>query len=411
MAVAPISTLYVTGFALNASDREMENFCRFLPGFVGAKSSLTHNAPKVWVRFDSTDSAIAAMPFLDGQPFDMQDNSSLLRASMAKTDMNPDAWDRKEARPRGAACIAGPLDELLGLGQPSERPPLAAPWGQSAKHSPWQSNSAWEPAQPGAQPRGKGGGKQPPNGGKGGGKMPAGSAQNDTLAILGMVDKGVTEDILLQFFSQLDGFVTLTVATGRSGEQNCFVKFGSRPLAQFALESAAEAGVHAEPAKNSLDIGKLQGAHGAARQATPEGLQGDDGAEEEQRWTSAEGGPWTPQNVRPPKRPRYEEARSETGKGPGKRDVAEAASDTLVLTSIGSVGMTEASCEEFFAQIDGFVASNFNTTGRGGGNYFVKYAGAELAAAALRAANDAGLQPQWARKSLEPEKLQPQQTS
>ena len=58
-------------------------------------------------------------------------------------------------------------------------------------------------------------------------------------------------------------------------------------------------------------------------------------------------------------------------------------------------------------KLPGFVASNFNGSGKGGGNYFAKYASPELAQAAIKAVEGHGIRPVVARQSLDTSKLRP----
>lgn len=61
-----VSTVFVAGFPPDATQRELENLCRFLPGFVKAKASFTRGIT-LWALFDSVPEAEAAIRLLKDQ--------------------------------------------------------------------------------------------------------------------------------------------------------------------------------------------------------------------------------------------------------------------------------------------------------------------------------------------------------
>jgi len=394
------STLFIAGFASNVSDREMENFCRFIPGFVGAKSSFT-KGPKVWVRFDSNESAAAALPLVHLQPVDLQDPSSgLLNATFARTEMNPTPPDRMQPRKGGAACILGSLNALLGLEEEEE----------AAESSPVRpAEDLAEAAGGAAGAAGVGGAELAPIGSSAAvvptvvpaagaiipaattGKRPrseVGEFDNDTLCILAVGDKGLTEESLANFFAQLEGYMTLRVAPAGRGGGNAFVKFETPELARAALEAAAKFDLDPQMARTSLNVHALD--------TRPVVERTDPGVTEpttEAVWTGW-GGRTPDVSPAPAKRQRVERVES-----------AVVGGDTLCIMGLAEKGLTEKSLNDFFAQLDGFVALRYTASGsgRGGGSVFAKFADANLAQEGLQAAASFGLEPQIARSSLNPQ--------
>jgi len=402
------STLFIAGFASNVSDREMENFCRFIPGFVGAKSSFT-KGPKVWVRFDSNESAAAALPLVHLQPVDLQDPSSgLLNATFARTEMNPTPPDRMQPRKGGAACILGSLNALLGLEEEEE----------AAESSPVRpAEDLAEAAGGAAGAAGVGGAELAPIGSSAAvvptvvpaagaiipaattGKRPrseVGEFDNDTLCILAVGDKGLTEESLANFFAQLEGYMTLRVAPAGRGGGNAFVKFETPELARAALEAAAKFDLDPQMARTSLNVHALDTRPVVERTDPGETLL--EGAIEISDGAPAESWSGLLQvrdvSPAPAKRQRVERVES-----------AVVGGDTLCIMGLAEKGLTEKSLNDFFAQLDGFVALRYTASGsgRGGGSVFAKFADANLAQEGLQAAASFGLEPQIARSSLNPQ--------
>merc|ERR1719471_1717017 len=113
-----------------------------------------------------------------------------MKASLAKTDMNPEAWDCRQPRKSGAACVAGNLDELLGLSSSGfaagSTPSLVT--GKEVTSANWQ-----DPTRRAVALRQSLGG-----GGEGTPVSPTRAPQvtanpNDTLVIMGIGDKSLTE--------------------------------------------------------------------------------------------------------------------------------------------------------------------------------------------------------------------------
>eukprot|EP00928_Gymnodinium_smaydae_P013806 TRINITY_DN15009_c0_g1_i2.p1 TRINITY_DN15009_c0_g1~~TRINITY_DN15009_c0_g1_i2.p1 ORF type:complete len:410 (-),score=70.54 TRINITY_DN15009_c0_g1_i2:180-1343(-) len=286
-AASQTSTVLLSGFAANANDRELENFCRFLPGFVAAKASLKGGAPKVWARFDNAENALAAAHLLEGVPFDPQEPEVLLKTSLARTDMHPPSV--LAPRKGGVQCVAGSLDALLGL-QGAAGGAAGSHWAQADSAAAaaavlaldgWKQPADFSGGSLGASataaalalaapapaiapvltsapataaPRLSG----PRLSGPSAFSVPPlkrpradavpfaaplahGSAgAQDTLCVRGVGEAaGVSGEVLTQFFQELQGFVAIRLAAGGRGV--AFVKFQSEQLALEAKRGSAPA--------------------------------------------------------------------------------------------------------------------------------------------------------------------------
>jgi len=353
------STVYITGFPADVTERELENLCRFLPGFVGTSPTFSKGAT-VWVRFQDPDCAAAAVPLLDEQPFNMRDMSLVMKAVIAKSDTTPRPFD----------SMASPLEALVG-------------WGS-------HDSGGYKPGTGGL---GSGGVLDnmlqslvmPGQGGDAGGsfsfnddynkpKMPrpvVEPADNDTLVLFGIGDKGLTEQDLLTFFNQIEGFITLqcTNSIGKGGG-NCFIKFETAGQAQAAIDVARYSDVVLDVARTSLNVSG----------GSPTGLSGFGGGGGGGS-NPFSAGSWGP----PAKKPKIAASSGEC--------------DTLVVFQIGNKSVTEEELSySVFGPMDGFVAIQVSG-GNGGGNAFIKFASVEQAQIGLQLAPES-LNVQVARTSL-----------
>eukprot|EP00746_Dinoflagellata_sp_MGD_P006554 gnl/MRDRNA2_/MRDRNA2_112856_c0_seq1.p1 gnl/MRDRNA2_/MRDRNA2_112856_c0~~gnl/MRDRNA2_/MRDRNA2_112856_c0_seq1.p1 ORF type:complete len:345 (+),score=41.54 gnl/MRDRNA2_/MRDRNA2_112856_c0_seq1:57-1091(+) len=241
-----LSTLHVSSFPNNVNDREMENFFRFLPGFVSAKATV-EGKPKAWVRFDHPQAANNAFALLEQIPFDLRDPESKLYVTMAKTDMNPENMTRRN----GVLCMSGKLDTLLGLdsgigevtegaqkalAQPSATgtimPAAAITGGTISVAGALGIQSA------GIQPVPK---KQKI-------EVPT-TGELDTCVIMKPLELGVSLDQLHVFMMSVEGYLGM-----RMGGNNCFVKFISQAHAERSISLVSEAGMTAQFAKSSMNL-------------------------------------------------------------------------------------------------------------------------------------------------------------
>lgn len=416
---AGISTIHVVGFHDNANDREMENFCRFLPGFMDAKASLT-TSPKLWVRFDSKESAENALPFVDKMPFDLLDPEVLLRASIAKTNLNV----RERTRIQGVTTRAGPLDYLMGMNMSLEPQLGGAGAGAGVPHGVAAVGAGRIPAggpSTGARRRDDLDASKWKDAHELQTGSIAGSASKpgmtDTVIFKAIEENGVTEQELQDWFEKLEGFVMMSSAITKYGT-NVFAKFEDVNKAEYAIEAAKFNRLEAEMARTSLDPAKINpsgggragGVGGASwAGAAPIGAAVAMAGAEGDLASAAAATAWSawPAEQRPWKKPREDGADEiRPWKRPRGDDCEDAEGDTLVIMGVETKGLTHVRLEEFFQPLEGFVISNFNPTGKGGGNYFVKFRSPALAGEAFDISEEAGLGPQVARNSLSVRKLE-----
>eukprot|EP00928_Gymnodinium_smaydae_P013805 TRINITY_DN15009_c0_g1_i1.p1 TRINITY_DN15009_c0_g1~~TRINITY_DN15009_c0_g1_i1.p1 ORF type:complete len:436 (-),score=89.77 TRINITY_DN15009_c0_g1_i1:62-1303(-) len=396
-AASQTSTVLLSGFAANANDRELENFCRFLPGFVAAKASLKGGAPKVWARFDNAENALAAAHLLEGVPFDPQEPEVLLKTSLARTDMHPPSV--LAPRKGGVQCVAGSLDALLGL-QGAAGGAAGSHWAQADSAAAaaavlaldgWKQPADFSGGSLGASataaalalaapapaiapvltsapataaPRLSG----PRLSGPSAFSVPPlkrpradavpfaaplahGSAgAQDTLCVRGVGEAaGVSGEVLTQFFQELQGFVAIRLAAGGRGV--AFVKFQSDQLALEAMTAALSFGLQAELARTSLNLN-------APDPAT-------------KKWCAM-----------------------------GSDGLGE--NDTLCVTNCQEKGLRESDLVQFFSQFQSFCALRYATSGRGGGTCFVKFSSPAEAQVAMHVAREKGVEIEVARTSLNP---------
>eukprot|EP00927_Polykrikos_kofoidii_P070912 TRINITY_DN67280_c0_g1_i1.p1 TRINITY_DN67280_c0_g1~~TRINITY_DN67280_c0_g1_i1.p1 ORF type:complete len:403 (-),score=56.67 TRINITY_DN67280_c0_g1_i1:156-1301(-) len=358
------STLFLTGFPENTSDREMENFCRFLPGFVGAKSKFK-TWPQVFVRFDSTANAMAAKMMIDRQPFDLQDDSVALKAHVAKTELINPGVGLQFRKGTGPNLLMGRMNSVLGI--QTTVAPAALTHGHEGGKGDYKNDykndyksdykheyktdyktdyGVWD--SPRATKRGR---------------VDALDADMDTIIIMGVQEKGYTEESLRTFFGSIPGYVTLQISKGAG---HCFVKFSSHEAAVAALETSSN--LEPQMARRSLTLDSPREPIPAE---TPRGS-----------WGASQG--------------------ASAGKGKGSTHQMEDAGDTLCIMGVGDQGLTESALGHFYEQIDGFLGLRLAPGGRGGGLCFVRFKSSADAQAALQATQSQGLDVQMAKTSLNP---------
>jgi len=263
----PVSTLHISGFPPDATDRELENFCRFLPGYVISKSSLDRGAPKLWVRFDCPETANAALPFIDGQPFDLRIPSAALWGAHAKTDLNPEKLRPRQDWPvsrfdepqlaqgrNGSNSHMAPQQEAKMVPPPARGGNSQAssggqqqPWqtleSGEGSSAPWNTSTvtqSWKrsPDRSEAVPWNKRSRTE--------GQI---SDEIDTLVVMRPHDMEMNDQLLHEYFQQIEGYCGL-----RMGGANCFVKFSNPLLARSAVATATQSGLQAELAKTNMNV-------------------------------------------------------------------------------------------------------------------------------------------------------------
>lgn len=386
------STLYITGFPENALDRELENYARFLPGYCGAKASMK-TWPKVWVRFDTKENAVAALVCIDGQPFDVQDaESPMLRASIARTDMNPVPPERLQPRSNGPLSVKGYINQLIGFASANSSEPQWSSINSSSAAATiatavgGMGRSTWSaPSRALVKP-------------------PSSSAnEQDTLFIFGAGDSEMSQQVFEDFFSAVDGFVALKFTPASKAGGNCFVKFASHRLADAALQHAAASGFDAQFARTNLNLSLLGAPPDAA-------ASGPISPVESPRWSqpmklpalqrqamvieprrAASSALWEPE----PKRAKFG--------GKGASAPVDSQVDTLIVMSVPDD--QQESLSSYFQQVEGFVALRYSASKFPGvnGNCFVKFRSAEIAEEARGPlSEELSLEVQVARSNLNP---------
>jgi len=343
---APITTIAVAGFPMDASVRELKNLCFLCDGFEQSKPNIRPDKPPiVFVKFTSVEAASQAIARLQTMTFDEDaEASKTLKAEFARSDLLPSQ----------SAQWAAPQPYSEGWHQhPSKRirtsPPPAPPGWLAAR----TNSSMW------VQPRWEEHHPQPVNGAswKGAGEWAHHAPQQASYADDEMASKdtlackveGSTPQDIVEFFDQLPGFEVLKFnSTGR----NCFAKFAHAQQAMDALHIGRDAGLVLDFAKRSLELADVRSAAAApgweAPPAPPPALEGGCGHP----------------------------------------------IDTLACR-IEANGPDDINA--FFEQLDGFVGFKTNNSGR---NAFLRFLSHEHALEALNAGREAGYAVEFARRSM-----------
>eukprot|EP00931_Biecheleriopsis_adriatica_P115519 TRINITY_DN91304_c0_g1_i1.p1 TRINITY_DN91304_c0_g1~~TRINITY_DN91304_c0_g1_i1.p1 ORF type:complete len:278 (-),score=45.67 TRINITY_DN91304_c0_g1_i1:49-819(-) len=243
-----VSTIFVAGFPGDASQRELDNLCRFMPGFVNSKVSFGKGTT-LFALFDSPMSAQAAIDVLRDQAYDRLNPAETLRVVMARSNMRNEQPTRGPPPPQyppprqqpayGAApgynggggndrggYSRGGYDRGYATQGARQQPP--PPIGYSGGHSP-----------------GWGGSQGPPQ--KRARTEDPGSI--DTVAVVGAMERGIDEAALNQFFSQQPGFLVFKVNQKMGGG---FAKFMAPDMAREAVGQAESQGIPASIARSSM---------------------------------------------------------------------------------------------------------------------------------------------------------------
>eukprot|EP00746_Dinoflagellata_sp_MGD_P124835 gnl/MRDRNA2_/MRDRNA2_59470_c0_seq1.p1 gnl/MRDRNA2_/MRDRNA2_59470_c0~~gnl/MRDRNA2_/MRDRNA2_59470_c0_seq1.p1 ORF type:complete len:569 (+),score=116.93 gnl/MRDRNA2_/MRDRNA2_59470_c0_seq1:223-1707(+) len=202
----------------------------------------------------------------------------------------------------------------------------------------------------------------------------------DTICILDMHSKGLSEDYARKEFGELPGFVMMKV-NPKMGV--AFAKFTTRYHAEAALKAANTMGLGAEWAKRNLSVespdGRDEREPPAKRSRTGDYSYG---GSQSARW---DGGNYHEQ---------YPLSRKPPPSGPDARI------DTITILGMHEKDLTESYLRQEFADIPGFVMMKCNPRK---GIAFVKFSTPHHAEAALEAANSMGLGAEWANRNCEVE--------
>ena len=256
-----ISTVHIVGFPANTHEREMENLCRWFPGFVGVKATFANDMPKVWIRFDSPENALNAAMVLNEQPLDMVDTHMKMRASIAKTELNVTTGSLRKGP---VTTSVGPLDSLMAKAdQANAQLQFGGVYGAS--------QGVGQQMYPGVIPCWDG---QPLTGGLDAygattkrRRVHEDTTVQDTLVLMGCGEKGLDEQKCTDLFGRydnvcrlptyapglatsapgprlrrLDGFVTSTFS--RKGVDSYFAKYTTTEYANAAKAKCEEQGLY-----------------------------------------------------------------------------------------------------------------------------------------------------------------------
>jgi len=342
-----VSTVFVGGLPPDATPRELDNLCRFLPGFTNAKVD-ARKGKTLFARFDTQSSALSAITALNGQVFDRTNPGEPMRAVLAKSNMKsdrPPSW----GSPYGGPSAAQP--------PPAVYPPVGS--------APGNYNAAVSHS-----PGGFGGLSTPPLYAGPAGKRPRAlehPSEVDTVASVGAAEKGFDEAALHGFFLSLPGFITFKANPRMGGG---FAKFDSAAYAVQAISAAHQQGIPAEIAKSSMN-------NGGFREHPPVGLSSQGGlAGEVYSMPSPGHGHGT-------KRPRMADNPYQV--------------DTVASVGAAEQGIDEATLHSFFMSLPGFLAFKGNPRMGGG---FAKFESASLASQAVASAQQQGIPADIAKSNM-----------
>lgn len=83
-----VMTILIVGVPLDATARELENLCRFMPGYCYCKIDARPRGFATFVRFDCVEAAHEASARLNGQIFDKAAGGEPMRVDMARSNMH-----------------------------------------------------------------------------------------------------------------------------------------------------------------------------------------------------------------------------------------------------------------------------------------------------------------------------------
>lgn len=231
-----VRTVFVTGFPQDVKERELNNICRFLPGYEASQMHFRNDQAQGFALFATGALARASVDALNHLVFD---DSVVLRAEMARKNM----YMRDEA----AATTAGPKRSRGAPGAPGFE---GAPSGYGG------------PPPPGA-----------PRGAAPGGPSTRDNPPCNTLFV-GNLGEAASEAELHTIFSPQPGFQQLKLVRGPKGI-SCFIEFADVPTAMAChstqqgsvLQSSDRGGIRIQFSKNPF--GRKRDAYGNQLEQPP----------------------------------------------------------------------------------------------------------------------------------------------
>lgn len=218
VAEEAVSTVFIAGLPSDATPRELDNLCRFMPGFVHAKVD-ARKGKTLFVRFDTPHSAHNAIAALNSQVFDRLCPGESMRVLLAKSNMKTDKPPSRT-----------PSTDIQH--SVTTYPISSYPVGNNATNLGMPSANAT--AGTGKRPRSQGD-----------------SAEVDTVASVGAAERGFDEATLHAFFMGLPGFVVFKANPRMGGG---FAKFDTASDAVQAIVAAKQQGIPADMAKSNMSF-------------------------------------------------------------------------------------------------------------------------------------------------------------
>jgi len=341
-----VSTVFVVGFPVDAHPRELDNLCRFMPGFADAKVVTNAKGVTLFAMFDCGTNAQSALFLMNGQSFDRMQPGEPLRAQMAKSNMRSSGGAAPAAQYGTARAWAG-AGNIVPSGQP---PPPEGP------HPNWDNMHAEVAPFGGKRPR-----------------IAEDPSGVDTVAAVGAADAGFDETRLRTIFESMPGYCEFK---GNPRMGGGFAKFASAAHAVQAIDMCRMEGVPCEMAKSSMGAkGGGDGGKGGGGYIVPApgGLS----------WGASPSAGAPKGGGKDGKRPRIPEDPNQV--------------DTVASMGAENAGFDADSLHAFYQQLPGFVA--FKPNPRMGGG-FAKFASAEHAVAAVNVAQEQGVPAEIARSSM-----------
>mmetsp|Transcript_24679 Transcript_24679/g.37509 ORF Transcript_24679/g.37509 Transcript_24679/m.37509 type:complete len:334 (+) Transcript_24679:99-1100(+) len=202
-----VSTIFAVGFPHDAHPRELDNLCRFLPGFVQSNVSTTKGMT-LFALFDTPDNATYAISMLDGNVFDRISPGEPMKVQMARNNMRTTVSQ--------------------------QAPPVGRTWGPDVRQPPPPTTPhpyGYDTGAPAAKrPR-------------------VVDPTVDTVASIGANEAGYDENALRAFFEAQPGYLEFK---GNPRVGGGFAKFSSPQLAVQAMQTARNEGLPCDMAKSSM---------------------------------------------------------------------------------------------------------------------------------------------------------------
>jgi len=406
-----VSTLFIVGFPSDVQHRELDNLCRFLPGFETSNVTTSKGLYSLFAKFDCPRSAHAAISALNGQPFDR--NSSYdqpIRAAMAKSNMRSGSHhaahgaDAGHSRYQQHSQAQGQGYNQGGGGYGGGAGYHHGGYSANGDHQQHQGYSAASP--PGLRPQMQQASydyNAPPSSEKPGGgakrSWPTEGNQVDTVASVGAADVGYDMETLRAWFACQPGFLEFK---GNSRMGGGFAKFESVALAADAIAQATQEGLPAAFARTSMQ---------STAASRPD-------AQHESKWDQQYVQQPHQQQMQPQQQQMLQpQTTHHSGQYPveGKQQQADSGMapawqqkrqrthenlpdiDTVACVGALEAGFDECMLQSFFSEIPGFVA--FKPNARMGGG-FAKFMSVEQAIGAIQLARETGIPIDMARSSM-----------